>query len=211
MTGARISGHPAAPGTRQVSARTRAALEYGPIVAFVLGYLAVREQTYVFAGREYDGFVLLIGAFVPLLVATSAAMWRLTGRVAPVQVLTLVIVVISGGLTVWLNDERFFKMRTTVVCTVLAAVLWSGLWRGRSFLQDVMSGMVTLPPAGWLTLTRRLAWFLLGLAAANEAVWRSFSTDIWVAYDTFVQPAVFFGFVVVQSRGLRSPNAPRSG
>jgi intracellular septation protein len=211
MTGARTSGYRAAAATRRVSGRTKAALEYGPIVAFVLGYLFVREQAYIVAGREYDGFVLLIGAFVPVLAAASVLMWRLAGRIAPVQVLTLVIVVLSGGLTVWLNDERFFKMRTTVVCIVLAAVLGAGLARGRSYLRDVLKETVTLPADGWLTLTRRLAWLLLGLAAANEVVWRSFSTDVWVAYDTFVQPAVFFGFLVVQWKWLAPAATRRSG
>jgi intracellular septation protein len=211
VTRARSSGYPAEADTRGVGARTTAALEYGPIVAFVLGYLLVREQAYIVAGREYDGFVLLIGAFVPVLAAASVLMWRLAGRIAPVQVLTLVIVVLSGGLTVWLNDERFFKMRTTVVCIVLAAVLGAGLARGRSYLRDVLKETVTLPADGWLTLTRRLAWLLLGLAAANEVVWRSFSTDVWVAYDTFVQPAVFFGFLVVQWKWLAPAATRRSG
>lgn len=201
---------PIAPGgaatARQVGSRTKAVLEFGPIVAFVLGYLFVREQSFVVGGREYDGFVLLVGAFVPLLLGASAVMWRLTGRASPVQLFTLLIVVISGGLTVGLNDERFFKMRTTVVCVTLATVLWAGLLRGRSYLESVLQGMLTLQPEAWLALTRRLAWFLLVLAAANEIVWRGFSTDVWVAYDTFLQPVLFVGFLALQTRllGARS-------
>jgi intracellular septation protein len=198
---------PRAAPARQVGSRTKAALEFGPIVVFVLGYLVVREQAYVVGGREYDGFVLLVGGFVPLLLGASAVMWRLTGRASPVQLFTLLIVVISGGLTVGLNDERFFKMRTTVVCVSLAAVLWVGLLRGRSYLESVLQGMLTLRPEAWHALTRRLAGFLLALAAANEVVWRGFSTDVWVAYDTFVQPVVFFGFLASQARSLGSRRA----
>lgn len=186
-----------------IGPRLKAALEYGPIIGFVAVYLVVREQSYSLWGRDWDGFVLLVGGFVPVVLATSLAMWRLTGRITPVQVLTLVIMTLSGGLTVGLNDERFFKMRTTVVCLTLSAILWVGLARGQAWLEGVMGGMVALTTAGWTWLTRRFATVLLVLAAANETVWRNFSTDVWVAYDTFVMPAAFFGFLALSIRKAR--------
>ncbi len=191
-----------------IGPRLKAALEYGPILGFVLVYLVVREQSYSLWGRDWDGFVLLVGGFVPVVLAAGLAMWRLTGRITPVQVLTLIIMALSGGLTVGLNDERFFKMRTTVVCLVLSAVLWVGLARGRAWLEGVMGGMVALSPAGWAFLTRRFAAVLLALAAANEAVWRNFSTDVWVAYDTFVMPAAFFGYLALSIRRARRLGQP---
>ena len=190
-----------------IGPRVRAALEFGPILGFVAVYLVVREQTYTLAGRDWDGFVLLVGGFVPVVLAASALMWRLTGRITPVQVLTLIIMTLSGALTVGLNDERFFKMRTTVVCLTLSGILWVGLMRGQAWLSGVMGGMVTLSPAGWTYLTRRFATVLLVLAAANEAVWRSFTTDIWVAYDTFVMPAAFFGYLALSIRRARQVRA----
>ena len=193
-----------------IGPRLKATLEFGPILAFVAIYLLVREQTYTLWGRDWDGFVLLVGGFVPLVLATSAVMWRLTGKITPVQVLTLIIMTLSGALTVAFNDERFFKMRTTVVCLTLSAILWVGLARGRTWLERVMGGMVTLAPAGWIFLTRRFAAVLLVLAAANEVVWRNFSTDVWVAYDTFVMPAVLFGYLALtirKARGLGQPAA----
>ncbi len=66
-----------------------------------------------------------------------------------------------------------------------------------------MGGMVALSPAGWTYLTRRFAAVLLVLAAANEAVWRNYSTDVWVAYDTFVMPAAFFGYLAFSIRRAR--------
>lgn len=186
-----------------IGPRVRAALEFGPILGFVVVYLVVREQTYTLAGRDWDGFVLLVGGFVPVALAASALMWRLTGRITAVQVLTLIIMSLSGALTVGFNDERFFKMRTTVVCLTLSAILWVGLARGQAWLEGVMGGMVALSPAGWTYLTRRFAAVLLVLAAANETVWRSFSTDIWVAYDTFVMPAAFLGYIFLQTRRAR--------
>ncbi|MCC5988568.1 MAG: septation protein IspZ [Pararhodobacter sp.] len=193
-----------------IGPKLKAALEYGPIIGFVAVYLVVREQSYSLWGRDWDGFVLLVGGFVPVVLAASLTMWRLTGRITPMQVLTLIIMTLSGGLTVGFNDERFFKMRTTVVCLTLSAILWVGLARGQAWLEGVMGGMVSLSPAGWTFLTRRFAVVLLVMAVANEAVWRNFSTDVWVAYDTFVMPAAFFGYLALsirKARGLGQPVA----
>ncbi|MCC5984442.1 MAG: septation protein IspZ [Rhodobacteraceae bacterium] len=187
-----------------IGPKLKAALEFGPILGFVAVYLVVREQTYTLAGRDWDGFVLLVGGFVPVVLASSAAMWRLTGRITPVQVLTLIIMTLSGALTVGFNDERFFKMRTTVVCLTLSAILWVGLARGQAWLSGVMGGMVALSPAGWTYLTRRFAAVLLVLAGANEAIWRNFSTDVWVAYDTFIMPVAFFGYLALSIRRART-------
>jgi intracellular septation protein len=191
-----------------IGPRLKAALEFGPILGFVAVYLVVREQSYSLWGCDWDGFVLLVGGFVPVVLASSAAMWRLTGRITPVQVLTLIIMTLSGALTVGFNDERFFKMRTTVVCLTLSAILWVGLARGQAWLSGVMGGMVTLSPAGWTWLTRRFAAVLLVLAIANEVIWRNFSTDVWVAYDTFVMPTAFFGYLALTIRRARRLGQP---
>lgn len=186
-----------------IGPKLKAAPEYGPIIGFVAVYLLVREQSYSLWGRDWDGFVLLVGGFVSVVLAASLTMWRLTGRITPVQVLTLIIMTLSGALTVGFNDERFFKMRTTVVCLTLSAILWLGLARGQAWLEGVMGAMVALSPEGWCFLTRRFASVLLVLAVANEAVWRNFSTDVWVAYDTFVMPVAFFGYLAWQIRSAR--------
>jgi len=191
-----------------IGPKLKAALEFGPILGFVAAYLLVREQSYTLWGRDWDGFVLLVGGFVPVVLATSLTMWRLTGRITPVQVLTLIIMALSGALTVGFNDERFFKMRTTAVCLTLSGILWVGLARGQAWLSGVMGGMVSLSPAGWTYLTRRFAAVLLVLAAANEAVWRSFSTDVWVAYDTVAMPAAFFGYLALTIRRARRLGQP---
>jgi intracellular septation protein len=109
-------------------------------------------------------------------------------------------VAISGGLTFGLNDERFFKMRTTVVCLTFSVILWAGIWRDHSYLAALFENLAELPHEGWMLLTRRLAWALMALAVANELMWRNFSTDVWVAYDTFIQPLAFFGFLAWQIR-----------
>ena len=183
------------------------ALDIGPVLAFFAGYLALRERSFLIAGREYDGFILVTAAFVPLILVTTWLSKRLTGRVSRMQIVTAVLVVIFGGLTVALNDERFFKMKPTAIYLLFAGVLGFGLLRGRSYLQLVMDEALPLTHAGWMILTRRIALFFLALAIANEAIWRSMSTDAWVNFKTFGLTFALFAFFMAQS-GLLRRHAP---
>ncbi|MGB1209107.1 MAG: septation protein IspZ, partial [Paracoccaceae bacterium] len=96
--------------TKPLSPLAKTALELGPVVAFFVAYLRLRDQVFTFGGVEYDGFIVVTGGFVVVFAATIALIWRLTGEVSRMQIVTLVLVVVFGGLTVWLNDERFIKM-----------------------------------------------------------------------------------------------------
>lgn len=183
-----------------VHPRLKTVLELGPVVAFLIGYVMLRERSFEIGGRDYDGFIVVTGLFIPVLAASNYALWRLMGRVSRIQIVTLVMVVVFGALTVWLNDERFFKMKSTIVFGLFAAILWAGLLRGRSYFQYVMEGVLPLDDAGWMRLTRRLAWFFLVLAAANEVIWRGFSTDVYVIWDTFGQAGAMFAFFMAQTR-----------
>ena len=174
-------------------------LELGPVLLFLAGYVWLREDTVTLGGRDYDGFIIITGLFIPVLIASNAALWKLTGKVSRIQIMTLVMVVVFGGLTVWLNDERFFKMKSTIVFSIFSGLLWIGIARGQSWLEYMLDGAIPMTHAGWMALTRRLAWFLAGMALANEIIWRSFSTDIYVAWDTFGQMAAMFGFFISQS------------
>ncbi|MGY6633543.1 MAG: inner membrane-spanning protein YciB [Alkalilacustris sp.] len=180
--------------------RIKAALEFGPVLAFFVGYVALRERMFEIGGQEYAGFIVLTGVFIPVFALASWLMYRLVGRISRIQIMTLVLVVVFGGLTVWLNDERFFKMKSTIVFGLISGLLWIGLARGQSWLEYVMEGVIQLRHEGWMVLTRRLAWFFAGLAVANEIIWRSLSTDIWVTFDTFGQPAAVFVFFMAQTR-----------
>ena len=176
------------------------ALELGPILGFLAAYVWLRGGTYEIAGTEYDGFIVVTGLFIPVLALANLTLWRLTGRVSRIQLVTLVMVGVFGALTVWLNDERFFKMKSTIVFGLFAVILGIGLMRGQSWFQYVMEGLLPLRDEGWMILTRRLAWFFLAMAAANELIWRSFSTDVYVIWDTFGQAGAMFGFFMAQYR-----------
>ena len=184
------------PGLKQV-------LELGPPLLFFAAYLYVRDETYTIGGTDYDGFIVAAAAFVPILLASIAILWKLTGKLSRMQVFTAVLVIIFGGLTVWFNDERFFKIKTTIVYGIFAGLLGIGLLQGRSYLEWVMGELLPMRHEGWMILTRRLAGLFAGLAIANEFVWRTMSNDAWVTIETFGFPVVLFVFLWVQIMALQ--------
>jgi len=100
-------------------------------------------------------------------------------------VLTAVFVMFFGGLTIYLQDETFIKMKPTVVYLLFAAILLAGLALKRTFLKMLMGEMFTLTDQGWLKLTYRWAGFFVAMALLNEVVWRNVSTDTWVSFKVF--------------------------
>jgi len=178
-------------------------LELGPPLLFFVAYLQMRDETYTIGGTEYDGFIVAAGVFVPILLVSIAVLWKLTGKLSRMQVFTAVMVIVFGGLTVWFNDERFFKMKTTLVYGLFAAILGIGLLQGRSYLAWVMSEFLPMTDTGWMKLTKRLALFFAGLAVANEIIWRTMSTDAWVKIETFGFPVLMFVFLWSQIMNLQ--------
>lgn len=188
---------------KEINPTLKLALDLGPVVLFFVGYLLFRNDTFTVGGREYSGFVALTAAFVPLLALSTFLLWRLTGTLSKMQIVTLVLVVVFGGLTVWLNDERFFKMKPTLIYLIFGGLLGIGLLRGESWLKSVMGEMVPLDPEGWMILTRRVTVFFLGLAVLNEVVWRTMSTGAWVTFKTFGLTAAVFLFFLSQGKLFR--------
>ena len=174
----------------------RAALDYGPLAAFLAAYLWMRGPAGQILGTTYEGFVVAVLVFVPLQLIATLLQKRLTGKVSRLQLGTLVLVVVLGIATVAFNDETFFKMKGTFVFGAFGLILFLGLWRGQSYLAWVLDGALPITREGWMILTRRMAWFFLAFAAMNEVVWRSFSTDVYVIWDTFGQMGVMFLFLM---------------
>jgi intracellular septation protein len=183
----------------QINPMLKTALEIGPVLAFFVAYLWLKDRTFTIGGTEYDGFILVTAGFVPVIVASTALLWWLTGHLARMQVVTVVLVVVFGGLSVWLNDDRFFKMKPTMIYLLFGGVLAFGLLRGQSYLRYVMEGLMPLKPEGWMILTRRVAGFFFALALLNEVVWRSMSTEAWVYFKTFGLIGATFAFFMTQA------------
>lgn len=184
--------------TRPINPVLKFALEFGPTLVFFAAYMWLKDDHFTFGATTYSGFILVTAGFVPLLLASIYALWRLSGRISRMQVFTAVLVVVFGGLTVWFNDEHFFKMKTTIVYGLFAAILFTGLVLKRSWLEYVMGEILPMRHAGWMILTRRLAIAFAVLAAGNEFVWRTMSTETWVKIETFGFPLALFLFLWAQ-------------
>lgn len=188
---------------RQINPVLKQVLELGPTLVFFVIYLRIRDEVFAWNGVEYSGFIVAALVFVPILLVAMGLLWALTGRLSRMQVFTAFMVIFFGGLTAWFNDERFFKMKTTIIYGVFAAILGIGLLQGRSYLQWVMGEMLPMRPEGWMILTRRLTGMFVALAVANEVIWRTQSTDLWVKLETFAFPLVLFAFLWLQIVGLQ--------
>ncbi|RBI86987.1 septation protein A [Rhodosalinus halophilus] len=180
---------------KPISPWLKQTLELGPPLLFFVIYLRLRDEVFTFGGAEYSGFIVATVAFVPILLAAMGALWWLTGKLSRMQVFTALMVVVFGALTAWFNDERFFKMKTTIVYGFFAALLGLGLLLGRSLLAYVLSEALPMTQEGWMILTRRLTGMFAALAAGNEVVWRTMSTDTWVKIETFGFPLLLFAFL----------------
>ena len=180
--------------------KVKAALEYGPLLAFMVGYWFVKDRMFSVGGVEYSGFIAITAVFVVIFAASILALWRLTGKLSAMQVFTLVVILFMGGLTVWFNDPHFIKMKPTIIYVFFAAVLGVGLLQGKSYLRLVLGEALPMQDAGWMILTRRMALFFLVLAVANEVVWRNFSDGTWVTFKVVGLTVAMFAFLLTQAR-----------
>lgn len=182
---------------RQPSPLMRQLLEFGPLVVFLVVYLLWRDASVSLGGRDFGGFVIAIAAFVPLQIASTVALRVVTGRLSRMQVATLILVIVLGFGTVLFNDERVFKMKSTFIFGLFGVLLFIGLARGQSWLAYILDQALPISREGWMILTRRMAWFFIAFAAMNEVIWRSFSTDVFVLWDTVGQMGVMFAFLIM--------------
>ena len=181
---------------RKINPILKQVLELGPTLVFFLVYMRIKDETYTLGGTDYSGFIVAALVLVPLLLVAMLILWLLTGTLSRMQIFVAVMVIFFGGLTAWFNDERFFKMKTTIVYGIFAVILGIGLMRGKSLLQWVMAEALPMKPEGWMILTRRLALMFAALAVANEVIWRTQTTELWVKLETFAMPAALFLFLM---------------
>ncbi len=138
-------------------------------------------------------------AFMAATVASIVITYVMVKRIAIMPLVSGVVVMIFGGLTIYLQDELFIKLKPTIIYSIFAAILFGGLLMGRSLLALVFDSLFRLDAEGWRKLTWRWAVFFVLMAVANEIVWRMFSTDTWVAIKTFGFVPVTFLFAIAQA------------
>jgi intracellular septation protein len=161
------------------------ATELGPLIVFFV------------ANAKFNLFVAT-GAFMVAIVAAMIASYVVVRHVPIMAIVTAVIVLVFGTLTLVLHDETFIKVKPTIIYGLFAAILGGGLLFGRSFIAILFNQMFNLTPKGWRILTMRWALFFLGMAALNEIVWRTQSTDFWVAFKAFGAIPITMIFAMTQ-------------
>jgi intracellular septation protein len=170
--------------------------QLNPLLKLVLdlGPLAV----FFFANSRYGIFVATAAFMVAVLTALLVS-YVLTRRLPMMPVITAIIVIVFGSLTLILHDATFIKVKPTIIYTLFGVVLLGGLLFNKPLLGVVFDSLFHLTEEGWRKLTLRWAIFFLALAVLNEIVWRNTSTNVWVDFKVFgVMPLTFlFGALQV--------------
>jgi intracellular septation protein len=179
------------------------ALEIGPLAVFFGVFQYLKGAPVELGGVAYQPVVVATLFFIPAILVSLATSWAMTRTLPRMAVVTAVVVVIFGGLTVWLNDDTFIKMKPTIVNALFAIGLGIGLLQGRSYLKYLMGEALPLDDEGWMIFTKRWALFFLFLAALNEVIWRTQSTDFWVNFKTFGNLPLTLAFMASQWPMLR--------
>ncbi|MFQ5564949.1 MAG: septation protein A [Paracoccaceae bacterium] len=198
--------------TKNLNPLLKLLLDVGPLGVFFLTFRYGRELLEIPAVsgliERATGPAALAGQSGPLFVATAffmvaiaaslAASWHLTRHLPRMAVVTAIVVAVFGGQTLWGQDETFIKMKPTVVTGIFALILGFGLGQGRSYLKYLMGETVPMDDAGWMIFTQRWVMFFVCMAALNELIWRTQTTEFWVAFKTFGSLPLTFVFLVLQ-------------
>ncbi len=147
-------------------------IEVGPLAVF-------------FVANARWGIFTATAVFMVTIVVSLAVSYSMERKLPLMPLVTAVVVLVFGGLTLALNDELFIKLKPTIVNTLFAAALLGGLVFRRSLLQPVFGTVFELTEEGWRKLTLRWGLFFILLAVLNEVVWRNFDTDTWVSFKVF--------------------------
>ena len=150
----------------------RVLVEWGPLIAF-------------FIANARAGIFWGTAVFMAATAAALAVSWTLTRRLALVPLIGAIFVAVFGGLTLWLQNDIFIKVKVTLVNVMFGSILLTGLYFGKQFLKLILGEALKMDDEGWRILTLRWGLFFFALAALNEVIWRSVTTDLWVNFKVF--------------------------
>jgi intracellular septation protein len=182
-------------GTKHLNPLLKLALEVGPLVVFFMANaysdrLGVAQDRRIFAATA---------VFIVATIVALAVHYALVRKLPIMPLVSGAVVIVFGGLTLWLDDELFIKLKPTIVNTLFGLVLLAGLWFGKPLLAVVLDSVFELTDEGWRKLTFRWAIFFFILAALNEIVWRTQTTDVWVSFKVFGIMPLTVAFALAQT------------
>jgi intracellular septation protein len=161
------------------------ATDFGPIAVFLAVYLKF-------------GLIPATGALMAATAVALALSYAMMRRLPWTPLITAAVVGVFGGLTLWLNDETFIKMKPTIIEGLFSAVLLGGLLFGRPLLKPLLGTAWSMDDQGWRRLSLRFALFFAAMAVLNEIVWRTQSTDVWVFFKVFGLMGLTLAFALAQ-------------
>jgi intracellular septation protein len=162
----------AQPRRKALNPMLKFALELGPLALFFIVY-----------GRL--GIFAATGILMASVLVTLGVSYAMLRRIPIMPLVTAVIVLIFGSLTIVFHDETLIKIKPTALYILFGAALFVGLWLKKPLLKILFDGALHVTEEGWRKLTWRWAFFFLALAILNEIVWRTQTTDLWVKFKTF--------------------------
>jgi intracellular septation protein len=168
-----------------MNAKLRFALDMGPLLVFFLCY-------------RFAGLMTATAALIVFTLVSLAITYVLEKRISPMPLVSGVAVAVFGGMTLWLHDELFIKMKPTLVNLLFAAILLGGVFCKKPMLKYVLESAVQMKEEGWLVLSRRWGLFFIFLAGLNEIIWRNFPTDFWVNFKVFGMFTLTMAFMLSQ-------------
>jgi intracellular septation protein len=174
----------------QLNPMLKLVLDLGPLLLF-------------FAANSRYGIFTATATFMVAVLAALVVSYAMTRRLPIMPVVTAVIVVVFGGLTLILHDATFIKVKPTIIYGLFGATLIGGLVFNKPLLGLLFDSLFHLTEEGWRKLTLRWAIFFFALAVLNEIVWRNASTDLWVDFKVFVVLPLTFIFGALQVPLLR--------
>src|SRR5688500_1829754 len=191
---------PGDPRKKEINPLLKLALELGPLMVFFFANARGEWLAGKFPALAAFGGPIFIatGLFMIATAIALAVSWLLTRTLPIMPLVSGVVVFVFGGLTLYLQDDVFIKMKPTIINTLFGVVLLGGLWFGKSLLGYVFDSAFSLDAEGWRKLTLRWGLFFLFLAVINEIVWRSFSTDTWVAFKVWGIMPITLAFTLSQ-------------
>jgi intracellular septation protein len=164
----------------------RSLLDFGPLLLF-------------FAAWSVRGiYAATATAMVAGVLAVALGYW-FDRKLHPVPLMTAALLLVFGGLTIYLHNDAFIKMKPTMIYGLFGVVLLGGLYFNRPFVKYVFGAAVTLNDANWRVLTLRFGFFFLAMAVLNELIWRNFSERIWVYFHTFGGTVLIILFSITQA------------
>jgi intracellular septation protein len=158
--------------TKEVPQGLKLALDFAPLIAFFVAY-------------KLGGVYWATGIIIALTIVSLIIGYAMTGKIAKFPLFSGILITVMGGLTLYLQNDMFVKMKPTAANVIFAAILGGGLLSNRMFLKDLLGSAIEMSETAWRTLTWRWVIFFLALAGLNEYVWRTMSEATWVNFKVF--------------------------